>query len=248
MKDCFAMWKSTRMLVYTAITAALYAGLGIPTRMLLPLIPGFTDARPAVVIPVVCSFLFGPAAAWGAAFGNLIADFFSGTQFGVASVFGFLGNFLLGLIPYKLWRALYKETPDAQTPDRKWPRLLLVGLVASAACGLMIGWGVDLLRLFPFAFTLLGVTITINNTIFTMVLGWPLLKALYGRLKRSRLLYFHVMDDEAMPRHGIAPTLGAVLVLVGSLGGLCVGVAMGAAAVPWAAPFLAALWIGVILL
>jgi ABC-type dipeptide/oligopeptide/nickel transport system ATPase component len=42
----------------------------------IPLIPGHTELRPANVIPVVSALLFGPAEAWGGAFGNLIGDFF----------------------------------------------------------------------------------------------------------------------------------------------------------------------------
>ena len=65
------------MVVLTAMCAALYAAILIPFKI-VPLIPGITEFRPANAVPVVCSFLFGPAAAWGAAFGNLIGDFFGG--------------------------------------------------------------------------------------------------------------------------------------------------------------------------
>jgi energy-coupling factor transport system substrate-specific component len=49
----------------------------------------------------VFSILFGPAAAWGSAFGNLIGDFFG--TLGLGSIFGFVGNFLYAYIPYRLW-------------------------------------------------------------------------------------------------------------------------------------------------
>jgi len=42
--------------------------------------------------PGSVSFLFGPAAAFGAAFGNLIADMLGG-MLGIGSLFGFVGNF-----------------------------------------------------------------------------------------------------------------------------------------------------------
>ena len=75
MRDAVAMWRNTRLVVLAAMSASLYAALLIPFKV-LPLIPGVTELRPANAVPVVCSFLFGPAGAWGAAIGNLIGDFF----------------------------------------------------------------------------------------------------------------------------------------------------------------------------
>src|SRR5438128_9918984 len=79
MRELFAMWSNTRMVVLTAICAALYAAILIPFKI-VPLIPGITEFRPANAVPVVCSFLFGPAAAWGPAFGNLIGASFVGLR------------------------------------------------------------------------------------------------------------------------------------------------------------------------
>jgi len=59
------------------------------------LIPGVTELRPANAIPVVCSFLFGPAAAWGSAIGNMIGDFFGGV--GPGDIFGFFRQSVLRL-------------------------------------------------------------------------------------------------------------------------------------------------------
>ena len=106
------MWRNTRLVVLTAMSASLYAALLIPFKV-LPLIPGVTEFRPANAIPVVCSLLFGPAGAWGAAIGNLIGDFFGGI--GPGDLFGFAGNFLYGLIPYHAWRALTDADPVPRT-------------------------------------------------------------------------------------------------------------------------------------
>ncbi|MDP7238877.1 MAG: QueT transporter family protein, partial [Candidatus Latescibacteria bacterium] len=78
MREVFTMWKYTRMVVLVALTAAMYAAVLIPFK-LLPIIPGITEVRPANVFPVICSLMFGPAGAWGAAFGNLIGDLMGGT-------------------------------------------------------------------------------------------------------------------------------------------------------------------------
>ena len=66
MREAVAMWRNTRLVVLTAVSASLYAAILIPFKV-LPLIPGVTELRPANAVPVVCSFLFGPAGAWGAA-------------------------------------------------------------------------------------------------------------------------------------------------------------------------------------
>src|SRR5438093_904434 len=112
MRELFAMWGNTRMVVLTAICAALYAAILIPFKV-VPLIPGITEFRPANAVPVVCSFLFGPAAAWGSAFGNLIGDFFGGL--GPGDFFGFWANFLYGLVPYLVWEAVTDAEPVPRT-------------------------------------------------------------------------------------------------------------------------------------
>src|SRR5439155_23530592 len=94
------MWNNTRLVVFAAICASLYAAILIPFKV-LPIIPGVTELRPANAVPVICSFLFGPAAGWGAAIGNIIGDFFGGL--GPGDFFGFIGNFLYGMAPYKIW-------------------------------------------------------------------------------------------------------------------------------------------------
>src|ERR1700675_2110784 len=116
MRDLIDMWSNTRMVVLTAMTASLYAAILIPFKV-LPLIPGVTELRPANAVPVVCSFLFGPAGAWGAAIGNLIGDFFSGI--GPGDFFGFAGNFLYGFVPYMGWRALRDGEPLPRS-FRQW--------------------------------------------------------------------------------------------------------------------------------
>src|SRR3990170_2511535 len=113
MRDVIDMWGNTRMVVLTAMSASLYAAILIPFKV-LPIIPGVTEFRPANAVPVVCSFLFGPAGAWGSAIGNVIGDFFGGI--GPGDVFGFLANFLYGLAPYKIWHLIASGQPIPKTP------------------------------------------------------------------------------------------------------------------------------------
>jgi len=100
----FSLWKNVRLVALVAVTAALYAALLIPFKPIV-IIPGYTEVRPGNAIPIVCSILFGPPAAWGAAIGNLVGDCFGGTLT-LGSIFGFIGNFFFGWLPFLTWRAL----------------------------------------------------------------------------------------------------------------------------------------------
>ncbi|RKY01367.1 QueT transporter family protein [Candidatus Poribacteria bacterium] len=215
MREIVTMWRNTRMVVLTAVVAAVYAAVLIPFKIALPLIPGFTEIRPAAVIPVICSLMFGPAAAWGAAFGNLIGDFFGTLTLG--SIFGFFGNFIYGLLPYKLWGAFFRSRGMGALSGR----YLLAVLVSCAACGGFIGWGAHLLGLLPFP--LLANIILINNLLVSIVLGPILLPGLYRVVRQLGLIYTDVMGEEA----GRSSVLGAVLASIGAIGLMVLGNLIG---------------------
>ncbi|HSV07183.1 MAG TPA: QueT transporter family protein [Candidatus Binatus sp.] len=245
MADLFRMWRNTRMVVLTAICAALYAAILIPFKV-IPLIPGITEFRPANAVPIVCSFLFGPAAAWGAAFGNLIGDFFGGL--GPGDLFGFLANLLYGLVPYAVWDAVTSRPP---VPSDPWPsavapgsgavvgravvlwlRLLpFIGL-AAMLCATVVGWGLHLLGFHPF--TVLGTIVLVNNLVVAVVLAPLLLAVLYPRVRHARLLYRDVLGPRApLPRW--RALLGVSFVVVGTLAAFGAGelVASGRWRPPW---------------
>jgi energy-coupling factor transport system substrate-specific component len=256
--ELFGMWRSTRMVVLTAISAALYAAILIPFKV-VPLIPGVTEFRPASAVPVVCSFLFGPAGAWGAAFGNVIGDFFGGL--GPGDVFGFAGNLAYGFVPYALWEAVGGPPPVC---DDRRSTIGLVAVVAVAAllCATIVGWGLHWLGFHPF--TLLGPLVFANNVVGGMVLAPLLLRVLYPRVAKARLLYRDVLGPRA-PRAGARVATGLVLVVAGTMAAFAAGelVASGRWHPAWAparagsgaqelgiglVPFLAAIALGCALL
>ena len=96
MKAVFSMWKNTRMIILTAVCAAIYGAALIAFKTAIPLIPGITEVRVGNILPVPFGLLFGPAGAWGAAFGNLIGDLLGGTL-GPGSAGGFIGQLSPGL-------------------------------------------------------------------------------------------------------------------------------------------------------
>ncbi|MDP8222280.1 MAG: QueT transporter family protein [Candidatus Lernaella stagnicola] len=250
--DVFSMWRETRMVVYAAVTAALYFALLVPFKWAV-LVPGLTEIRPGAAAPLALSFLLGPAAAWGAAIGNFIGDFFG--MFGPGSLVGFVGNFLLAYAPYAIYRAWIGHRSPIGIGWRG-PFVAAVGIIAgSLACGTFIGWGAHLIGLAPFR--VLAPVIVINNVIVGLVLALPLVLLLYPRAAAWGVTYYEIMDEkDAAP----APTakLGSVIFIVAALTGLITGVALQSflgvdATAPWVlglavSPSILAMFVGLLLL
>lgn len=217
-RDLFTMWRSTRLVVLTSVLAAIYAAAVIPFKA-FTIFPGISEVRPGVVFPPVFSILFGPAAAWGAAIGNTIGDLFG--SFGPGSLFGFLGNLLYGYLPYRIWRAWNRGEPRFRTPG-DWLVFGLAVTTAAAACALVVAWGVDLLGLVPFKW-LAGFIFT-NNLLIGIVLGPPLLIAIYPRVARMNMLYTDVeADGQPETSRSLFPRAGSLVIAGIGLVGLATG-------------------------
>lgn len=220
MKEVFTQWKYTKMVVLTALTAAVYAALMFPFKI-ATIIPGFTEIRPAVAVPIVFGLFFGPAGAWGAAMGNLIGDIFGG-QLTIISPFGFVGNFFLGFMGYKLrekWGWLSGEK-GSETRSNKWYlQFFLIIILSSATCALIIAWGMDVLKVLPFA--VFATILFVNNVIMPIVIGPFLFLLLNTRIDRWDLNWTDIMSqsDRSRPR---LPKLGGALMWIGAVGGLVV--------------------------
>lgn len=207
MSDLRLMWRNTRMIVLCAISAALYASVLVPFKV-VPLIPGVTELRPANAIPIVCSFMFGPAAAWGAAFGNMIGDFFGGI--GPGDFFGFFANLAFGWAPYKVWNVIGRGRSPVSRAPADIARYVTACLIGSSFCAVIVGWGENCLGLRPFA--LLGNVIIFNNMVAALLLSPFLLAAIYPRVQAGRMLYQDVMPE--LPRRPRALQLAGLGLLV----------------------------------
>ena len=232
MKEVFRMWKNTKMVVLVALCAGLYAAVLIPFKGFV-LIPGITEFRPASALPVVLGLLFGPAGAWGSAIGNLIGDFFG--SLGVGSFFGFFGNFMFAYVPYKIWQNLGIVKSDDLEPNlnsgRKIFAYIISAIAGSFGCALIIGWGLDILNMVPFA--ALAAIISLNNSIPSIVLGIPLIIVLYPRIKKWDLLWTDIMIEEDLPQTGVKARTGALIMMasifIGLIGGLMAALGAGQA-------------------
>ena len=224
MREIVTMWRHTQMVVLVALSAAIYAAVLIPFKG-FTIIPGFTEVRPANVFPFVFGLLFGPAGAWGAAIGNLIGDFFG--TLGPGSLAGFIGNFFLGFLPYKMWGSFFRRGENMEqnvNSGKKLAVYIAITILASVVCAIWIAWFNDLIGFVPFA--ALASIITVNNAIAGIVLGPILLLVLYPRVKRWGLLWTEIMAPDEVPDSRYQ-RLGNLLMWVGGLGALIVGLVLG---------------------
>lgn len=223
MKAAFAMWRNTRMIILTAVCAAIYGAALIAFKTAIPLIPGVTELRVANIFPMVFGLLFGPAGAWGSAIGNLIGDIFGGTL-GPSSIAGFLGNFLLGYLPYTMWTMLKPLSEASQGWKsgswRSWVTYFLIAFISSAACGVVISTVVDALGIVPYA--ILSKIITLNDTLASCI-GVILLSSVFGVTREQLGLFWTDVMDESEIGSPIAGIIGAWLVTLAAVTGLVGG-------------------------
>jgi energy-coupling factor transport system substrate-specific component len=213
----------------TAVSAALFAALLLPFKF-ITVIPGFSSLRIGSSLPPLFALMFGPAGAWGAAIGNLIADIFGGTL-SAGSFFGFWGNFLFGYVFYKLWGNLGALSsgvePDMrENTGRQLLEFWVIAFASSAALGALIGWGLELLGILPF--TVIAPTGPLNQFFIPAIITPPLLYLIYPRVKEMGLLFPMVMNPEDIgdvPRR--RQVLSAYGILVTSIVWLVVGLAIG---------------------
>ncbi len=224
MKAIFTMWGSTRMIILVAVCAAIYGAALIAFKTAIPLIPGITEVRVANIFPMTFGLLFGPAGAWGTAIGNLLGDIFGGTL-GPGSIAGFVGNFLLGYLPYTMWITFLpfaeKSREWKSGSWRSWVSYAIISFVSSSSCAVVIGIFVDALGIVPYA--VLTKIITLNNTLASWI-GILLLLAVYGVTKDQLGLHWVDVMEEEKIGHPIAGTVGAWMVAGGAIVGLLAGI------------------------
>ncbi len=227
MKAAFRMWKNTRMIILAAVCAAIYGAALVAFKTAIPVIPGITEVRVGNIFPMVFGMLFGPAGAWGAGIGNLIGDIFGGTL-GPTSIPGFLGNFLLGYLPYVMWTTFFPfvERSREWRPERwrSWLGYILIAFISSAACAVVISTGVDALGIVPYA--VLTKIIAFNDTIASWI-GVLLFISVYPVTKQQLGLFWTDVMDESEIGSPIAGTVGAWLVATASVFGLLGGMMTG---------------------
>ncbi len=208
MNELIKLWEKTKMIVLIAVCAGLYAALLIPFKM-IQIIPGIAELRPAACIPIICSFFFGPAAAWGSAIGNVVADFAG--QFGPGSFFGIIGNFLYGYLPYRLWRKYKKIKSKKISNVKDYLFLIFIVIVSSSVCSCTISWGLHLIGL---PFYSVAWIILINNIIFGSILVPILCNWLDNRVFSWHLNYEDIMIEKEFSNQRFSSLYLVLLIVV----------------------------------
>jgi energy-coupling factor transport system substrate-specific component len=187
------MWKNPKTVAYVVLTAVLYAVLVLPF-MKLSIFGGHGDfGRLGVGVVAAFSLLFGPAAAWGAAIGSTIRDALT-SGLDTVSIFGFVANFMLGYVPYKLWIALSSAKPDLRSL-KKVALFAAVNLAACAICGVIVGLALYWLSP-PVPFMPTSLIIAVSDAVWAILLGSIILALSYKPLSKRKLLFTDLMVEK----------------------------------------------------
>lgn len=214
------------MILLTAVIAATFAAVLIPFKA-IQIIPGFASIRPAEALPAAFGLMFGPAGAWGVAIGNLIGDVFGGTL-NPGSAFGFIANFFQALVAYKVWGNLGRFSsgkPPTMSSGSQLVEFFIVAVASTAALAAILGWGLDLLGLFPFV--AFGSVAFLVGIVPAIVLGPLILYFVYPRVESMGLLYQDVLQIDKRSKPAVRNRFAAIGIVFVTVGWLIVGFGIG---------------------
>ena len=156
----------------------LFAALGVSIDV-MDMADGYTNLRPEHCLTVPAGLMLGLLGALACAIGNLIGDFFS--NFDSVRIIGFIANFIMAYLPYKVWRVISPREYNVHT----WRRILLylwAAALGSMYCACLLG--VCLAYFFHEYYELIILQIFTNNFGFSVCFGLPLFIVMrsYGRV------------------------------------------------------------------
>lgn len=172
-----------RGITWVAITAVLYALVLIPFNQAGFVVAGI-PVRPAAALPVVLGILFGPAAAFGCAIGNVAGDIYG--SWSAMSIAGCVVNFIYPYLSYRLWHRMMGSR-DIRVDLHSTATYLVVALVATIACMLLLAGCGTLLFGRPFESKFTGYIS--NNLAWALTLGTVLFIAVLGPAFRNGYVY-----------------------------------------------------------
>ena len=146
----------------------LFTALGVSIDV-MDMADGYTNLRPEHCLSVPAGLMLGPVGALACAFGNLIGDFFS--DFDSVRIFGFIANFIMAYLPYKVWRV----TSPGEYNVHTWKRILLylwAAALGSLYCSCLLG--ICLAYFFHEYYEMIVLQIFANNFGFSVCFGLPL--------------------------------------------------------------------------
>jgi energy-coupling factor transport system substrate-specific component len=192
MHELARVWTERKGLLFIAASAIIYALVLIPFNQVHWDIAGI-PLRPAAALPVVFGILWGPAAAWGLAIGNVPGDLFG--SWSPMSIFGFLINFLYPYLSYLLWHRLMRGHGIRAGPyslGSYW----LVAFVITLACMVLLAASGTIFFGRPFESKFVGYFG--NNILWTMTLGAVLFWLTLEPAVRKGLVYGREWEKRMM--------------------------------------------------
>lgn len=145
--------------------------VAIPFRV-MSVIPGFTDIRPVLLLQPVYGVFFGIPGCIAYAFGNLIVDILS-DSLRWSSIGGFVANYIGPFVFFFYWKRISK-TPFSLRTVRNILKHILVIAFTAVLESLIISPMVALF--YPEVDILLfTVTVLLNNFVFPLAIGIPLM-------------------------------------------------------------------------
>jgi energy-coupling factor transport system substrate-specific component len=153
------------------VLIAVYLVVAIPFKV-MSVIPGFTDIRPVLLFKPVYGAFFGLPGCIAFAIGNLIGDIIS-DSLRWSSIAGLAANFIGPFMYWFFWNKISK-TQFSLRNGKNLLKQLGVTIVSSALEAVLITSSVY------FSYpevdsVLLAVTVMLNDTIFPIFLGIPLI-------------------------------------------------------------------------
>ena len=158
-------------ILLTLVLLAVFLIVAIPFKV-MNVIPGFTDIRPVSLMQPVYGVFFGLPGCAAFAIGNLIGDILS-DSLRWSSIAGFAANFLGPFIFYIFWTRISKTPFSLRTGKDLLKQIAVTAVSAIVQAGLITP-AVEMI--YPeVGSVLFAATVLLNNSVFSIMLGIPLM-------------------------------------------------------------------------
>jgi len=176
----------TEKLTVGALLTAIFAVTALAFKGFV-IIPGITEIRPVNAFPICFGLLFGNVGAIACGLGNFIGDLVGGTLT-LGSVGGFIGNYAMAYVPFKVWQGIKRKDEEALILGswRQYALFFFLCVLSSTTAAGIIPLFTDIIQMAPY--TILFGIILVNDLVAELLLGTIIYKFLasiviYGVLR-----------------------------------------------------------------
>lgn len=163
--------KTLRYIGLVLILLFVYLIVAIPFKV-MSVIPGFTDIRPVILLEPVYGIFFGIPGCIAFAAGNLVCDIVSdGLRW--SSIAGFIINFAGPFLYWLFWNKISKESFSLKTGKNLLKQIcttLVIAVIDTVTLSITVKLS------YPEIYgKLFAVTVLLNESVFPIFLGIPLM-------------------------------------------------------------------------